>query len=487
MKRLLIAAALTLTAPLAHARDWPQWGGTNTRNMVSDETGLPLTIGFGERKEASDEIDLATTKNVKWVAKLGSQAYGNPVVAGGRVFIGTNNASPRDPAIVGDYSVLMAFEEATGKFLWQFAEPKIGSGKVNDWEFLGITSQITVENDRVYLVSSRGHVVALDATGPAPGSTQPKMLWRFDLREELGVFPHDTSASGAVIVGDRLYLATSNGVDWGHTNIPAPTAPAFIALDKNTGLLVGEESLGISSRVLHGNWSTPSAGVVGKQAMVLFAGGDGFCYGFDPTPKEDAEGLSILPELWRFDGNPPRLRTKNGKPTKYATLEGPSEFIGTPVLLDGRVYAAIGQDPQHGGGPGNLLCMDASKRGDITKSGRIWNYEGIGRTMSSAAIHEGLVYAADFDGRVHCVDAKTGKKQWVHDTKSHVWGSPFIADGKVYVGNEDGLLTTLATGRKLKVLATGQARAPIYSTPVVANGTLYIATQSHLYAAAVAK
>jgi len=485
--RALFLAGLVLASPAA-ARDWPQWGGTTQRNMVSDEAGLPEGLDFGKPREGSDEIDLATTKNVKWVAKLGSQTYGNPVVAGGRVFVGTNNASPRDPAIKGDHSVLMAFDEATGRFLWQFAEPKIGAGKVNDWEFLGITSQLAVENDRVYLVTSRGHVVALDATGPAPGNTQPKVHWRFDMREELGVFPHDTSASGPVIVGDTLFVATSNGVDWGHTNIPAPTAPSLIALDKNTGKLVGEESAGVSKRVFHGSWSTPAAGVVGGKSVVVFAGGDGWCYGFDPKPKEDPEGLAVLPELWRFDGNPPHYRKKNGRLLKYATHDGPSEFIGTPVLVGDRVFAAIGQDPQHGGGPGNLTVIDVSRRkGDLTRKGRVWTYEGLGRTMSSVAVHDGLVYAADFDGHLHCLDEKTGKLQWMHDTKSHVWGSPFVADGKVWLGNEDGQLTTFAAARTLQVLATSQARAPIFSTPVVANGALYVTTQAHLYAAVKSK
>lgn len=483
MNNRILALTLAMIATQARGADWPQWGGSNGRNMVSAERDLPDTIGFGEPKQGSDELDLTTTKNVKWVAKLGSQTYGNPVVAGGKVFVGTNNASPRDPAVTGDQSVLMAFDEASGRFLWQFAEPKIGSGKVNDWEFLGITSQLAVEGDRVYLVSSRGHVIALDGSGPAPGTSQPKVLWRYDMREELGVFPHDTSASGPLIMGDKLFVATSNGVDWGHTSIPAPTAPAFIQLDKNTGKLVAEEALGISRRVLHGNWSTPTGGTPGGREVAIFAAGDGWCYGLDPKPVEDEDGVPVMRDLWRFDGNPPALRTKNGKPTKYATPEGPSEFIGTPVLVGERVYAAIGQDPQHGGGPGNLLCMNVSQHGDITKSGRVWNFTGIGRTMSSVAVHGGIVYAADFDGRVYALDDRNGKPLWSHDTKSHVWGSPYVADGKLFIGNEDGLLTTLALGRKKRVLATSHARAPILSTPVAANGVLFVATQSHLYAA----
>ena len=87
------------------------WGGTPSRNMVSSENGLPDSSDPGKTKPGSEEIDMATTKNVKWVAKLGSQAYGNPTIAGGKVFVGTNNESPRDPKSRATTAMLMAFDE----------------------------------------------------------------------------------------------------------------------------------------------------------------------------------------------------------------------------------------------------------------------------------------------------------------------------------------------------------------------------------------
>src|SRR5690349_21365082 len=130
-------AVLAITAVMVRATDWPMWGHSHSRNMVSDETGLPDSFDPGKFKENTEEIDMATTKNVKWIAKLGSQAYGNPVVAGGKVFVGTNNEAPRDPNVKGDNGILMCFDEATGKLLWQLVIPKLGTGKISDWEFLG--------------------------------------------------------------------------------------------------------------------------------------------------------------------------------------------------------------------------------------------------------------------------------------------------------------------------------------------------------------
>ena len=94
-------------------RDWPMWGGTPDRNMVSKMTGLPI------------EWDVKTKKNVKWVADLGSQSYGNPVVAGGMVFVGTNNELVRDKAQGGDRGVLMACDDKTGEFMWHQTHPKL--------------------------------------------------------------------------------------------------------------------------------------------------------------------------------------------------------------------------------------------------------------------------------------------------------------------------------------------------------------------------
>ena len=127
----LLCSGLLLIA-LARADDWPQWGRTNERNMYSPETGLPSSFDPGKFKLGTEEVDLATTKNVKWVAKLGSQSYGNVTVAGGRVCVGTNNDAPRDPQHQGDRGVLMCFDEKSGGFLWQLVVPKLASGKVND-------------------------------------------------------------------------------------------------------------------------------------------------------------------------------------------------------------------------------------------------------------------------------------------------------------------------------------------------------------------
>ena len=508
-----ISAAAIATALLAaefsavlHANDWPEWGGRPIRNMYSPEKGLPDRFDPGKAKAGTEQIDMATTKNVKWVAKLGSQSYGNVTVAKGKVFVGTNNESPRDPQHQGDRSIMLCFDEKTGQFLWQLVVPKLASGKVNDWENLGILSSPTVDGDRVYLVTSRCEVICLDVNGMANGNDGPfkdeaqyvagpgkpkakigpqdaDIIWRYDMINELGVFPHNASNCSVLVLGDVVYTCTSNGMDWTHVNIPSPNSPSFIALNKRTGELIGEDDAGISAHIFHGQWSSPSAGIANGQTLVFFGGGDGYCYAFNPKPVKKGDD-NVLDVVWKYDANPPEYKTKDGQPIKYPDPNGVSEINATPVFYKNRVYVATGQDPEHGEGLGHFVCIDATQKGDITKSGTIWDYKGIHRSISTASIdpETGLLFIGDFSGFVHCLDAETGKVYWVHDMKAHMWGSTLVADGKVYVGDEDGDFVVLAASKEKKVLSETNLGDPVYSTAVAANGVLYVGTTSHLYA-----
>ena len=466
-RRLYIRPAvcfIAMASAVAWAADWPQWGGGPSRNMASAEKNLPAAAELGDAPEA-DRIEPDPAKKTRWVVKLGSQTYGNPTVAGGRAFVGTNNDSPRDPKHQGDRGVLMSFDEKSGRFLWQLAIPKHPAGRNIDWEFVGLCSSPTVDGDRVYVVTNRCEVVCLDAT-------DADIVWRFDMLHGLGVYPRYQTSSAVLIVGDRLYATTSNSVDWTGHHTPAPDAPALVCLDKRTGKLLTEEKSGISRRTFTSNWSSPSHGRFNGKDLVVFGGGDGWCYGFDLD----------LNEVWRYDCNPRQYRATGGKPIKYEDPKGPSEIIATPVVIDSRVYVAIGQDPEKGDGVGALSCIDGTRTGDITDSGRVWQFTGINRSMSTASVADGLVYVGDFAGFVYCLEQSSGKLLWKHDTEGRAWGSTLVADGKVYFGNENGLLTVLTAGREHKKLGEIDFGSALYSTPVAANGTLYIATDKHLYA-----
>jgi outer membrane protein assembly factor BamB len=452
------------TTPIV-SQDWPMWGGTPARNMVSPIKNLPASW------------DVKSMKNVRWKADLGSQSYGNPVVADGKVFVGTNNQSPKNPEITGDMGVLMCFRESDGRFLWQAVSAKLASGQENDWPEVGVCSSPLVEGKRVYYVTNRGELVCLDTEGFTDGRndgpyqdeihkgpTDGDIIWKLDMMKELGVYQHNMANSSPAVWGDLLFVETSNGNDETHQHIPSPKAPSFIAVDKNTGKVVWQDN-SPADRILHGQWSSPALGEVNGLMQVFFPGGDGCLYGFNARTGE---------KLWRFDLNPKDAvwpKTRN-------------DVIATPVFHEGRVYIASGQDPEHGDGVGHAYSVDPSKSGDITETGRVWHYDKIRRSISMAAVAEDLVYMADFSGFLHCLDVKTGKPYWTYDTLASVWGSPLVADGKVYLGDEDGDIVVFQVGKIMKKIAEPNMGNSVYSSVVPANGALYIMSRCELYAIA---
>ena len=132
------------------AQDWPMWGGTAERNMIAAVKGLP------------ESWDAKAGTNIRWKARLGSTSNGNPVVADGKIFLGTNNGNPRNPQITGDKGVLMCFRESDGAFLWQAVTDKLEAGGDADWPEEGVCSSPAVEGQRLYYVSNRGELICLD-------------------------------------------------------------------------------------------------------------------------------------------------------------------------------------------------------------------------------------------------------------------------------------------------------------------------------------
>ncbi len=457
--------------PAPARTDWTMWGGTPGRNMIN-------TVA----KNIPAEWDLESKKNILWAQALGSQSYGNTVVHDGRIFIGTNNEGHRNPEIKGDKGVIMCFREKDGEFLWQMVHDKLEAGRVNDWPEQGICSSPVCEDGRIYYVSNRAEVVCADVEGFLDGENDGPYkdekytskidgdaIWVFDMMDELGVFPHNLATCSPLVIGDLIFVITSNGVERDHITIPNPRAPSLLALDKNTGELKWDRA-DPGEDILHGQWSAPSFIRAGGKDQIIFPAGDGWVRSHKP---EDGE------IIWEFDTNPKdSVWELGGRGTR-------NNLISTAACVDGVVYIAVGQDPEHGEGIGHLYAIDASKTGDITESGKLWHYGGkeFKRTISSFAVADGLVYAADLSGFLHCIDASTGRPYWIHDTFAAVWGSPTVIDGKVFLGDEDGDVVVLRHSKDAKeVLFETNMEDSVYTTPIVANGILYISTRTHLYA-----
>jgi len=263
-------------------------------------------------------------------------------------------------------------------------------------------------------------------------------------------------------------------------------------------------------------------------------------YSFDP--KGDGKGGSKL--LWKFDGN---LKT-----SLYSLHQATKcHFIAFPAIYDGLVYIAMGEDPEHGDGSGNLWCINPLRKVDgsdvsselaVDRNGTVvppkrkqavdlslgeqaipnpdsavvWHYVGSNtkefeqtfhRSPSTPVIKDDVLYTTDLSGLVHCLNAKTGKAYWTHDLLAACWGSPLLVDGKVYIADEDGDIDIFRHSENprfaMKSTQTADNRiqfvpldavwdgelinkvnigSAIYTTPIVANNVLYIATRTSLYA-----
>ncbi len=360
------------------------------------------------------------------------------------------------------------------------------------------------------------------------------VVWKLDMMKQLGVHPHNMSTSSPTIWGDLVFAVTSNGVKNDHITLPAPHAPSFIAVNKRTGKLVWSDN-SPGENVLHGQWSSPAAGVLGGVPQVIFPGGDGWLYSFHA--ERHKEGRPEL--LWKFDCNPKDFKwILGGRGTR-------NNIIAMPVIHEGRVYISCGQDPEHGEGEGHLYCLDPTKRGDVSaelvvhklhrdkplpprryravdpdageivianpNSAVIWHYdefdmnldgkidweEQMHRTISCPVIKDDVLIVPDFSGLVHCLDARTGRPHWTFDVMAAVWGTPLLVNDRVYIPDEDGDVAVLraAADPKLSFKDAG-AKGPFFfeplheinmhtsvlSSPVMANRVLYVATRNQLFA-----
>lgn len=456
---------------------------------------------------APESWDVKTGKNVLWSARLGSQTYSSPVVSGGRVFVGTNNAGgyvDRLPSTT-DLGCLLAFDATSGQFLWQYSAEKLPTGRVNDWPRRGISSSPYVKGDRLWIVNNRSEVVCLDTSGfyddqddgPTIDRHQAKdeadVVWSLDLIETFGSFPHNHSDCTITSDGKLLFVVVPNGRDESHRSLPSPQAPSFIALNAKTGAVVWT-SLEHSDQILHGQWSSAAYGQLGGVSQVICPGGSGWLFGLDAATGKT---------LWKFDCNPKDAKWALGSRGRRNNL------IAPPLIHDGRVYIGTGQDIEHGEGEADLWCIDPTKRGDVSptivnrsqfvpnpNSAVVWHFDKASsapgqkpefedifhRSQSTPVAKDGLLITADSSGLVHCFDAKTGQRHWAHDLFAVCTCSPIIVNDRVYVGDEDGDVAIFKLSKQKEHVAEISMNERIYVTPTVADGVLYQSTYSRLFA-----
>jgi outer membrane protein assembly factor BamB len=521
---------------------------------------LPDWADCGVENDAG-EVDLPSTKNVKWVARLGRLTTGSPVVSRGRVFIGTTWDD-------GKEACFLCLDEKTGRRLGAFICPRPPRDNLERW---AISSTPTVDGDRLYFVSPYQEVLCIDlkALLDQPQPTKPdktlveqislrSILWRYDLFEKLKAYYHHTASSSVLVHGDYVYVCTGNGRSWVPGRIPfSPLTPSLVVFHKRTGQLVARDDEQIGEHLYRGQYTSPSLGMARGRAQILFATGSGVCYAFEPvdpaaavvpdrwmttslrgpivhfidvegkdtgglSPSEYARSINLLSNLpkpalpleFRFSRKVPAMTPIDTIPTatvpdvpllkkiwwcdcippEYKKLpfyprqikgDGrghPCDIIGTPVSWNNRVYVAIGGDPNHGGrdSKGSVVCIDATKTGDLTEKGKLWSYNALNQSVSTVAVADGLVFVADAASTIHCLDADNGRCYWTHSTRKGAtcFSSPLVADGKVYLGK-----TILSASKRFQLYGgINNDQNTIYSSHCVANGVVFAVIGDRLWA-----
>jgi outer membrane protein assembly factor BamB len=490
----VIAQPAGSAAKIDPSAPWPMFGGANSRNMVNTTAKNVPTTWIAEEGKL---------KNIKWVAQLGNHCFAGPVVGDGKVFVGTNSHNSRDKNVKPGTALLIAFNETDGKFLWQNAHTSPDDALFNEGRSSGMCSTPVIEGKRLYYVTPGCEVVCAETTGT--------IQWKYDMMKELKVIPHHLSNCSPLIVGDLIMVVTGNGVD-DQGDVASAKAPSFIAVNKKTGKLVWESNLP-GANIIEGQWSNPVAATVNGKTQVIFPGGDCVLYSFEPETGK---------LLWKCDCFPTRQ--------PKGVRENDIYIVATPVTVGARLYLGLGVCPDSKQRPkySYCLCLDITKQGDVSpknydpkdavnkNSALVWAFGGpilpppakgrqvrFGPTMSTVAIHDGLLYLTEEAGYLHCLDVKTGQLLWDHDFKTSIWSSPYCVDGKVYIGTNDGDVIIFAQGKERKYYLDGKLEDPSpkndkrlpsasmddndVGTPVVANGVLFIATKSKLFAIANGK
>jgi outer membrane protein assembly factor BamB len=415
---------------------------------------------------------------------------GGPVISGGLVWVGTNDYHTDEEEKL-DNAVLACFRESDGKLLHRQVFPRLKFPL--DWPSQSLSGSPLTEGNRIWFCNNRREVISLEVGLVKGGMGGPGELWKFDMVKELKIVPHAAmipwpeSYGSPAAYKELLFVPTGNSLDSDNHTVPAPDAPTLICLRKDTGKLVwSDNSPGRDMMPKH--LASPLVVEVAGGAQVIHPQGDGWVRSFE------AETGKLL---WKFDLNRKDAAREFHKFERHGA-------VATPVYANGKIYFAMGREPETCSGPGKLYCIDPSKSGDVSpeledgpgkgkpnpNSAVVWELganasaetDKMHLTTASVAVHKGLVVAVDHHGYVHCLDEKTGKQHWSQDLKGSAFASPLIVDGVFYVGTEDGTLFVFALSAEKKLIAKREFDAPICTSPVFANGVLYVLTEKALFA-----
>ncbi len=358
------------------------------------------------------------TENVSWRTKLEGEGWSSPVLFDGKIFI--TSAVPKG----GDLSLrALAFDEGSGKELWDrelFTARDPKKHKKNSHA----SSTAIAEGNRIYVHFGPNGTACLDLAG--------KVIWK---QKSLEYPPVHGNGGSPIIVDDKLIFSCDGSKD-----------PYVVALSKKTGKVIWKRARksGASRKF---SFSTPLLITVKGQKQVI-SPGSGVVYALNPDNGQI---------IWECDYD-----------------QGYS-VVPRPIYAHGLVYVGTGFNKP------NLLAIDPTGRGDVTKTHLRWKVSrSISKTPSFVVVGNEIYVIAD-SGVATCLDARTGDEIWSERVGGGYSASPTYADGKIYFHSEQGKTVVIKPGRTYQVLAESELQEKTFASLAVSGDALYQRSDSHLY------
>jgi outer membrane protein assembly factor BamB len=407
-----------LSSTASSAENWPQWRGPSL-NGLSGERNLP--------------VKWSTTENVSWKLQMPAWSGSTPIVWGDRIFM---NVADDLRVQSGDNLHLWCVDRAKGTVLWK---RPLGSGNHQERKQNMSTPSPVTDGTLVWVMTGTGILKAFDFSGTEKWARDiPKDYGRFGLNWGYGSSP--------LLYHDALYVQVLHGMK---TDDPS----YLLRIDKATGRTVWRIERPTSARFESpDSYTTPALLRYGTTTEIVVTGGD-VVTGHDPSNGK---------ELWRVNG----LNPDN---------DGNYRIVASPVVHGELVVAPTRERP--------MLVLKAGGRGDITRSHVLWSF-GSGPDVPTPVTDGTYLYVVNDRGIMFCLDLKTGREHYGRQRlrPGTYSGSPVLADGKIYITNEDGLTSVIKAGPAFELLAENDFDDYSLSSPAVSEGQIFFRTRNFLYA-----
>jgi len=381
----------------------------------------------GISNEKNLPVKWSPTENITWKLALPAWSGSTPIVWGDRIFL--NVADGRD-------LYLWAVDRSNGAALWK---QRLGSGNVRMMKQNMSSPSPVTDGRRVWAMTGTGVLKAFDLSG--------KELWMRDIQTEYGRFGQlHGYGSSPLLHEDALYVQVLHGMR-------TRDASYILRIDTTTGKTVWRVERPTPARFESPDaYTTPALLRYGASTEIVITGGD-VVTGHDPATGK---------ELWRANGLNP-------------FGDGSYRIVASPVVFGDLIVAPSRERP--------ILALKAGGRGDVSKSHVIWTANN-GPDVPTPVTDGTYLYVVNDRGIMWCLDLKTGKEVYSRQRiKSGTYsGSPVLADGKLYITNEDGVTSVVKAGPTFQVLAESDLDDYTLSSPAISDGQIFIRTQKFLYA-----